>query len=339
MSEYFVKRGFPCPPRENPADFYMDVLAGIVPHATDPNFKKESLFEYWMIAEENPDRVSAEEATAQMELLMSQTAQEETEKKSTGSVKRFGVSVKTELSSLKGHLLGDTMKTRITTRDVPGRVTQAALLFKRVCLQRLRTPNVTTMNIVLMALAGAVLPSMVPDDATLYVGIPRSLTETDNSDYDAYLRQNVYPVDAVADIMTTIWFFLLIVSCLSVNVLGSERSVFFRETAAGQHVVSYWFAKTLEMLLWLPAYTSGFVLLGYSSDAWLIQPLGSYWVFTYLTMFGLYGFGMLSSLLVGTGSAALLALVFGLIAAISFSGGINAYGDAPPAYQKFTNFW
>ena len=67
--------------------------------------------------------------------------------------------------------------------------------------------------------------------------------------------------------------------------------------------------------------------------------MGTYWVFTFLTLVGLYGFGMVSSLLVGTGSAALLSLVFGIIVCISFSGAVNAYGDASSGYQKFINFW
>ena len=58
MSEYFERRGFPCPAKANPADFYMDVLTGIVPHSTNIDFKKEDLFEAWMVADENPDRMS-----------------------------------------------------------------------------------------------------------------------------------------------------------------------------------------------------------------------------------------------------------------------------------------
>ena len=344
MAVYFEKRGFPCPPKDNPADFYMDVLTGIVPHATNFDFRKEDLFEEWMVAEENPDRVSPEAARAQMAMLTSQQNEERSEYEKAGPIRRLIVSFQTELLLLQNHLFGDfinKMKGQPETREVPGVLMQSILLFKRACLQRVRTPNVTVLNIVLMALAGSVLPGLVPDDATLYVGIPRSLVESNNDGgYDAYLRQNVNPVDAVPGILINVWLFLLIVSCLSVNVLGgNERLVFFRETANGQSVFSYWIAKTMETILWLPAYTSGFVLLGYSSDAWLLQPMSSYWVFTFFTLVGLYGFGMVSSLLVGAGSAALLSLVFGIIVCISFSGAVNAYGDAPSGYQKFINFW
>ena len=44
---YFESIGFPLPPNCNPADFYLDVAAGVVPHKTDPNFEWPMLFDYW----------------------------------------------------------------------------------------------------------------------------------------------------------------------------------------------------------------------------------------------------------------------------------------------------
>jgi hypothetical protein len=178
----------------------------------------------------------------------------------------------------------------------------------------------------------------VDSDANLYIGIPKSLNET-NEGQEAYLRQNVTPVDYLPGIMMNIYFFLLIVSCLSVNVLGPERTVFFRETATGQIVVSYWLAKVLETFLWLPVFSAAFLLLGYSSEAWLLQPLWRFYILVLITLAGFYGYGMLASLLVPPGSAALLALVFGIIAAVGFSGTVNAYGDATKSMQNFINGW
>lgn len=79
--------------------------------------------------------------------------------------------------------------------------------------------------------------------------------------------------------MLNVYMFLLIVSCLSVNVFGMERTVFFRETAVGQSVVSYWAAKLLECLFWLPIYTCAFCLSGYAGDAWLLQSFKTYWCY------------------------------------------------------------
>jgi len=67
--------------------------------------------------------------------------------------------------------------------------------------------------------------SAVPEDANLYVGIPTGINST-NEGQDAYLRQNVSPIDEIPGILLNVYFFLLIVSCLSVNIFGPERGAF-----------------------------------------------------------------------------------------------------------------
>lgn len=44
---YFESIGFPLPPNCNPADFYLDVAAGVVAHKTNPNFEWPMLFDFW----------------------------------------------------------------------------------------------------------------------------------------------------------------------------------------------------------------------------------------------------------------------------------------------------
>jgi ABC-type multidrug transport system ATPase subunit len=81
MSEYFEKLGFPCPLNVNPADFYMDVVSGIMPHSSKVDFDIDDLFEAWMCAVENPDAVSPEEAMTWMKSIKAQRIAEATEKK------------------------------------------------------------------------------------------------------------------------------------------------------------------------------------------------------------------------------------------------------------------
>jgi len=340
LEAYFEKRGFPCPPRANPADYYMDVLSGIIPHADNDDWKREDLFEEWMTAEENADRISDEDAAKIMEEVNSADRESEgsaDESKSRFFLFRWCGGLMKELKMVFNHVVKSGRPDK-TGRKTPGDLGQFKLLFKRAALQRVRSPWGTVLNIILMIIAGSIIPSLVPEDANLYVGIPTGINST-NEGQDAYLRQNVSPIDEIPGILLNVYFFLLIVSCLSVNIFGPERVVFFRETAAGQHVTSYWAAKTLETLLWLPVFTCAFVVLGYSSPAWLIQSLAVYWTFLFLTLVGFYGFGMLASILVGAGSAALLALVFGIIVIVGFSGSVNAYGDLNSGGQKFSNFW
>jgi len=337
MTEYFEKRGFPCPDKDNPADFYMDVVSGVVPHADNAEFDKEDLFVEWMCAEENPERMTRDEAKVELDKIKTQTAAEQAAKARKGKWKRFKCSIKDHAVSLATHLVRD-FKALESSRNTPGFMRQTQLLFKRASIQRLRTPFSSLLIIVLMVAAGSVLPSLVDDDAHLYVGIPLSLEEG-GTPQEAYLRQNVTPMDFIPGILQTIYMFLLMVSCLSVNLFGAERVVFFRETATGQYVSAYWFAKTLEIFIWLPIFISAFNLLSYSDDAWLLQPLRRYWLFMFFNLVGFYGFGMLASLLVGPASAALLSLVFGVIVVIMFSGTISAFGDASKGMQNFITCW
>jgi hypothetical protein len=65
------------------------------------------------------------------------------------------------------------------------------------------------------------------------------MTNTTNEGQEAYKRENPRPTDEVFAGCLSI---LLIVSRLLINVYGPEHVVFFRETAVGQSVLSYWAA-------------------------------------------------------------------------------------------------
>jgi len=48
--EYFSKLGFVCPPAENPADFFLDIIAGHVPLPGHPEFEASDLPDFWRVA-------------------------------------------------------------------------------------------------------------------------------------------------------------------------------------------------------------------------------------------------------------------------------------------------
>jgi hypothetical protein len=56
---YFEKQGFVLPSRMNPADFFMDVIAGDISRQDDPEFKPTDLFDLWV--KDEPNRISAKE--------------------------------------------------------------------------------------------------------------------------------------------------------------------------------------------------------------------------------------------------------------------------------------
>jgi len=53
--QYFERIGFPCPPNENPADFFMDVTSGKIPSSLKADFKPSDLFDYWDLYNVNKD--------------------------------------------------------------------------------------------------------------------------------------------------------------------------------------------------------------------------------------------------------------------------------------------
>jgi len=340
MATYFGERGFPLPELENPADYYMDVLAGLVPHESKPDWEQDDLLLEWMMAPGNPSAVSREEAEAALDVIKKARLGESAQKESKDAASFFAKigdwfsNQCREMSELGNHVFvnrdGDLQSVRVT----PGYFKQTVLLFKRACLQRIRKPNATYVLLALHLIAGAILPGLVPTDAIVYKGIPLSLQ---NSETEAYMKQNIKPIDAISQTLQSTLIFLLIVSCYSVGVYGTERTVFFRECATGQFVTSYWTAKTLETFLWLPLCIIAFIILGYSSPAWLIQPIGTYYMLVLACSIGFYGIGMITSLLID--SAALLCLVCGIFIIIGFSGTTSAYGDMNSFGKGITQIW
>ena len=81
----------------------MDVIAGIVPHATNKDFDKDNLFEAWLCADENPHTISPDEAAKQMESIKHRE-EAETVRKGRQWLQRIATKIKTELSSLEAAL-------------------------------------------------------------------------------------------------------------------------------------------------------------------------------------------------------------------------------------------
>jgi ABC-type multidrug transport system ATPase subunit len=54
-TQYFERIGFPCPPNDNPADFFMDVTSGKIPSSLKADFKPSDLFDYWSLYNVNKD--------------------------------------------------------------------------------------------------------------------------------------------------------------------------------------------------------------------------------------------------------------------------------------------
>lgn len=147
MTAYFERIGFPLPPRMNPADYYMDVVAGLVPRENHPDFKKEYLFDLWAKSPEN-----------------AAYSKNDTEGPSVS---------KADDGKGSSSLL---FKRGNHHRETPGIVGQTCLLFQRAVLQRCRVPRNTLIPLILSAATGLLMGFFTRSLKIFYYGIPRVVT-------------------------------------------------------------------------------------------------------------------------------------------------------------------
>jgi len=338
MISYFENLGFPMPPGSNPADFAMDVLGCVVPHATNPHFKTEDFVLAWMTADENPNAMSLEEAKS----LLADAASDTVDKVTIYSRLR---KVRQYLSDIWAHFASGFKKNSSTSDlALPGMFQQTILLTYRAFLQRIRSPMMTVSTLIAYVVLGTILPANFTsiDNFVMYNGLLEGLESQYNGGVIAYVRQNVKPMDNICAIMGIMNTFAAIACCVSVSILGgNERLVFFRETSTGQSVVAYFFSKVIETLAFMPLYAVAFIMVAMMFDIWFIQTIGTYYIFTILLFLSMYSIGMLCSLFFV--NAAVFSLGANLIIITVFSGVTNAIGDASSSFAKFVKcfpiFW
>jgi ABC-type multidrug transport system ATPase subunit len=326
MTAYFTGIGFPLPPRTNPADYYMDVVAGLIPCDNKPDFQKEDLFDLWIKAPEN--------LHSEAELSANRSPCQKSVK--PRSLRRLWSKFVCASSS------------QDQTRRAPGFMWQTYLMFQRAGLQRIRVPQNTFYPILLSAFAALINGLTAsgfglvggPDNTKpIYYGVPEALTNVTNASSKFLDNFPIGPVDNVIGLWQNTALIIMLVSILSVNVFGGEQAVFNRDASSGTNPVSYWLAKTLETFFWLPVYTAVFAGL-----AFLIQPLTisllNYWIVSWMTFIGFHGIGMFLSLLVGPANRGIMMLVTSLILILVFTGLLFPYGkNENPLFMLFFPFW
>ncbi|KAJ3274969.1 hypothetical protein HK104_003993 [Borealophlyctis nickersoniae] len=100
-----------------------------------------------------------------------------------------------------------------------------------------------------------------------------------------------------------------------VKIFGEEKPVYWREAAAGHNRVSYYIGKTFASVYRLTLSSLHFAAIYY----FLATPMlsfGTQFLVTFLMFFGVYGLAAIVSMLVKRENANLLAVVFGLFAAV-----------------------
>merc|ERR1712161_109804 len=320
MNSYFENLGFPMPPGSNPADFAMDVLGCVVPHATNAHFKTEDFVLAWMTADENPNAMSLEEAKS----LLADAASDTVDKVTIYSRLR---KVRQYFSDMWAHIASGFKKnssdSSMTDPVLPGMFQQTILLTYRAFLQRIRSPMITTVHLILFFVLGGLEFMNVQEDFIMYKGILNGFKNSSNEDnygVTAFLRENILPIDQISLTLSSVYIFLAMACCVSVSVLGgNERLVFFRETSTGQSVVAYFLSKVIVTLTFIPIYAAAYICFISGADEWFIQDTGSFYLFIFLTMIFMYAVGFLSSLFLQS-NAGLISLVAELMILIFFSG-------------------
>mmetsp|Transcript_59762 Transcript_59762/g.146700 ORF Transcript_59762/g.146700 Transcript_59762/m.146700 type:complete len:402 (-) Transcript_59762:2248-3453(-) len=311
MTEYFTRIGFPLPARTNPADYYMDVVAGLIPCEISRNFKKEDLFGLWESAPENPHSEPHD---------------------SHSGAPQNSPSLKPE-----------------EIRTTPGLFNQCSLLFKRAALQRIRRPQNTFYPIILSVFASIIIgltantyglaDGTSDNTKPLYFGIPSAFVDTTNAASQYLENWPIASTDQTVQLWQNTAMIIMLVCILSVNVFGGEEAVFQRDVSSGTRVFSYWMAKTTETFLWLPIFASIFAGISYAFQPLTISLL-DFWLVTWMAFIGFYGVGHAVSIAVGPANRGIVMLVVSLVLVLIFTGLLFPYGkNNNPLFLIFFTFW
>mmetsp|Transcript_7124 Transcript_7124/g.15227 ORF Transcript_7124/g.15227 Transcript_7124/m.15227 type:complete len:853 (-) Transcript_7124:98-2656(-) len=294
---YFESIGYPCPDLTNPADFFMDVISGLVECSGGQS--SEDLADLW--------NAKTRAATSSEEVAVPPR------NKFQKALSNIGECV--------AHTFGrDPSRSK---RSIAGFWTQLALCFKRAVAQRLHTPS-TTLAIALVALVAGIILGLATRNSIIYSGVPTALVNenTGSTDFIGYqlAMKDFAIINSIGFSILFLWVVLLLVSSTAgVSIFGYERSVYFREMAAGNNSYAYYFAKLLEsipsMLVFTVAYAGG-----YFGVSHLRQPFGQFYLVVTMLCFGFYGLGIIASVLTSREKMTVVAIIAGLILTAIFTG-------------------
>ena len=307
MTDYFTSIGFPLPARTNPADYYMDVVAGLIPCEKSRKFKKEDLFELWESAPANHHS--------------------ETQDSHKKSPNLKSEEIRTNPGFFDQCCL-------LFKRAALQRIRRPQNTFYPIILSVF-----ASIIIGLTAHTYGLADGTSDNTKPLYFGIPSALADTTNA-ASQYLEN--WPI-ASSDQTVQLWqntaMIIMLVCILSVNVFGGEEAVFRRDVSSGTRVFSYWLAKTTETFLWLPIFASLFAGISYSFQPLTISLL-DFWLLIWMAFIGFYGVGHAVSIAVGPANRGIVMLVLSLVLVLIFTGLLFPYGkNNNPLFLIFFTFW
>jgi ABC-type multidrug transport system ATPase subunit len=252
---YFENLGFKCPQHTNPADFFMDVISGLVHREGDPAFKPEDLFRFW---EEDKLNGGQEKRSMQvsedrpLNLVVSEDISEYTAGSEISDVASI---VERDQESIINHqdyesapLLPsvnyDVVQCR---RESSGFWFQFWLFFRRSLIQQMRDIKSVLVDIFLTLFSASVLGVVFMDKT--YKG---PLPETACHDIQIEFLKDTctLPVDdpypQIAGLSCLVLALTAATSAL--RVFGPEKVTFWRENASGSSTLAYYLGKDVAQL-------------------------------------------------------------------------------------------
>ncbi|ORX56125.1 hypothetical protein BCR36DRAFT_346791 [Piromyces finnis] len=300
--EYFERIGFPCPPSENPADFYMDVTSGKIPSSLKADFKPVDLFDYWEIYN------NSEKADDAFKIFISSRTKYDLYKKehlpkSASEIKinpilsffdifrdiifyindifkelsfniyKFFRFIYMSILLVCNKLFCTSFKVRFDPiRETPNMFTVFCLDFKRACLQIYRNLHSFFLDQVLHLGCGMFI-SIASQDFTYLPQQPKEICDIAPLNLRGVCKEPF-------DYLTFAGIFIalgVLFSGMSVGsgTFGNEKVVFWRDTSAGQPTISYFLAKAVadipRIIIAAIMFSFSFILLfPYHSSLWMI---------------------------------------------------------------------
>jgi len=290
-TQYFERIGFPCPPNDNPADFFMDVTSGKIPSSLKADFKPSDLFDYWSLYNVNKDdesfRIFISSRTKYDLFKKTHLPRSASEVKVNPVVAFFDIFrdfyyyIVDILEEIRDNIYGFfrffvvffynlfacfnksyTKKDYDPIRNTPNIFTVFWLDFKRACLQIYRSLKSFFLDQILHLGCGIFI-SIASQDFTYLPQQPKELCNVAPLNLRNVCNE---PFDYItfAGIFVSLG---VLFSGMSVGsgTFGNEKVVFWRDTSAGQPTISYYIAKVVadipRIIFAAIMFTIAFILL------------------------------------------------------------------------------
>eukprot|EP00026_Physarum_polycephalum_P000451 Phypoly_transcript_00452.p1 GENE.Phypoly_transcript_00452~~Phypoly_transcript_00452.p1 ORF type:complete len:1573 (+),score=187.05 Phypoly_transcript_00452:292-4719(+) len=306
--EYFQSIGFACPEHTNPPDFFMDVISGRVPRAGHPEFTPLQLFELWENRKVNYSQASSHS-------------------KDSGTIQRLAMGEDSE-GDLTTPLVAKGGVEKDIQRQTAGFFKQLFLFTVRAMVQQTRDLRGFFWDNVLIVIAGTLLGALYIDPPYKGPVSPALAEQCPPFIANLCLLPQTDKLNAMGSLVSLSIGFTAMAA--SLRCFGTEKVIFWRESASGINKVAYFLGKNIAQLVNIILAPVVFLSIFYT----LTSPRAtflSYFEVLLLLQFAVVGVGYVVSIVLTYKNAQLTGVVVALVWAMF--GGVN-----PPLKQLKQNF-